>query len=729
MPRRATSCTGYVCRPLTMDELPRLCQSLEALGAGSLFDSVGLRLSALYGALSAGAGSSPSAAAAYALKNARSRGRAREEDNPDSGLPELAKRLRDAANAALDISKEGKGCPRVAPVELYASHLLLALPKTLRRAALADVHFVEVAQRLLRQSGRPPSEVEQASADLEQVAQLCRQAMRRQQRAAGAFKLYLARLFDRELPHDCRTLLVDDQRTVLLNLVDLVRFWLPELQDPDRYCRLTLLPALGSRCVKTPNHSTPRWLHLPDDAGNVTYYVNGAAVQHCLSVLLGQLPGPLAEAARRGFAALAALLAGDQRLHALLDDARDVTDDLVREFLLGEQGAAEERAAAAAHGFVAQVCDDGEQSSALVQSRPAGAATAEEQRLAVPHSAVQQVPSRKRRATELGGPPSGSLLWETVRQATGLKGEQHLLRAAIVRDVCRSLCIRELDAAGVAPARRVLLEAFLAELSPNRSVKSARFAEELHDLVQAGIAQAAALAEGPDMALGHAGRPGGATEPEDAPSGSRNRRSGRGYNPSTAEHSEAKDRANKLFVAALLRHKCLQGPIFFLDHWAGHEGAEGAPGAAEQLPPCRTAAALLAEGAGRLVSANLDEGVVRRLRKHGVQAEVGHWQEALRRSSEQFSGFWVDGCSGCATELCAQLELCSARAAPRCVLGWTLLERDFSREPMFQRVLRVVHCLLQRGWRPAQELLDKSSTYYRSSGGQWVCTQFWALGL
>jgi hypothetical protein len=320
------------------------------------------------------------------------------------------------------------------------------------------------------------------------------------------------------------------------------------------------------------------------------------------------------------------------------------------------------------------------------------------------------------------------LLWETVRQATGLKGEQHLVRAAIVRDVCRSLCIRELDAAGVAPARRVLLEAFLAELSPNRSVKSARFAEELHDLVQSGIAQAAALAEGPDMALGHAGRPGGATEPEDAPSGSRNRRAGRGYNPSTAEHSEAKDRANKLFVAALLHHECLQGPIFFLDHWAGHEEAERAPGAAEQLPPCRTAAALLAAGAGRLVSANLDEGVVRRLRKHGVQAEVGDWQEALRRSSEQFSGFWVDGCSGSATELCAQLELCSARAAPRCVLGWTLLQRDSSREPMFQRVQRVVHFLFRLGWRPAQELLDESSTYYRSSGGQWVCTQFWALG-
>jgi hypothetical protein len=107
---------------------------------------------------------------------------------------------------------------------------------------------------------------------------------------------------------------------------------------------------------------------------------------------------------------------------------------------------------------------------------------------------------------------------------------------------------------------------------------------------------------------------------------------------------------------------------------------------------------------------------------------VGHWQEALRRSSEQFSGFWVDGCSGCATELCAQLELCSARAAPRCVLGWTLLGRDFSGEPMFQRVQRVAHFLLLLGWRPAQQLLDESSTYYCSSGGQWVCTQFWARG-
>ena len=125
MPRRATPCTGYVCRPLTTDalatgsglalvqsrpagattaedqrlvvlpsavqelmsqqqqilaSLPQILaslpqflaslqqmlaslqqmlasQSLEALGAGSLFDSVGLRLSALDGALETGSGS------------------------------------------------------------------------------------------------------------------------------------------------------------------------------------------------------------------------------------------------------------------------------------------------------------------------------------------------------------------------------------------------------------------------------------------------------------------------------------------------------------------------------------------------------------------------------------------------------------------------------------------------------------------------------------------------
>ena len=56
--------------------------------------------------------------------------------------------------------------------------------------------------------------------------------------------------------------------------------------------------------------------------------------------------------------------------------------------------------------------------------------------------------------------------------------------------------------------------------------------------VQAGIAQAAAPADGLDPALRHAGRSGGATEPEDGPAVSRNRRSERGYNPSTAEHSE-----------------------------------------------------------------------------------------------------------------------------------------------------------------------------------------------
>ena len=134
MPRRAAE---YVCQSETTDELARLRQSLEALGAESLFRSEGLRLSALYGALSAGTGASSSAAATNALMHARSRGRVREEDDPDSGLPELAGRLRNAADAALDIHEEGEGCPKVAPVELYASHLLLALPKTLRRAALA----------------------------------------------------------------------------------------------------------------------------------------------------------------------------------------------------------------------------------------------------------------------------------------------------------------------------------------------------------------------------------------------------------------------------------------------------------------------------------------------------------------------------------------------------------------------------------------------------------------
>ena len=60
--------------------------------------------------------------------------------------------------------------------------------------------------------------------------------------------------------------------------------------------------------------------------------------------------------------------------------------------------------------------------------------------------------------------------------------------------------------------------------------------------------------------------------------------------------------------------------------------------------------------------------------------------------------------------------------------GWTLLGRDFSGEPMFKRVQRVVHCLVRLRWRPAQQLLDESLTSYRSSGGQWVCTQFWARG-
>ncbi|NBT36443.1 MAG: hypothetical protein EBT03_13070, partial [Betaproteobacteria bacterium] len=207
---------------------------------------------------------------------------------------------------------------------------------------------------------------------------------------------------------------------------------------------------------------------------------------------------------------LARVSVGDQTLHETLDANAASSSGEARAFVLGPQEARAQRPPRPAKSTpvdleaVIRTCADDDVDPQVAERRLAKVA-------------MQPVRGRKRRAAELSPPSEGGVsLWETVQRATGLKGEQHLLRTAKVRDVCWSMCNQELDA-DIAPPRRDLFEAFVAELSPNRSVKSARFAEELRYLVLAAIAHATAQAEGLDQALGHAGRPGAATEPEDAP--------------------------------------------------------------------------------------------------------------------------------------------------------------------------------------------------------------------
>ena len=76
-----------------------------------------------------------------------------------------------------------------------------------------------------------------------------------------------------------------------------------------------------------------------------------------------------------------------------------------------------------------------------------------------------------------------------------------------------------------------------------------------------------------------------------------------------------------------------------------------------------------------------------------------------------------------------QLERASElAAAPRCVLGWTIVERDFDGEAFVLRALRLNDFLRSRGWTPADDGAAACSTLlHRSSGGsrQQVLTQFW----
>ena len=112
-----------------------------------------------------------------------------------------------------------------------------------------------------------------------------------------------------------------------------------------------------------------------------------------------------------------------------------------------------------------------------------------------------------------------------------------------------------------------------------------------------------------------------------------------------------------------------------------------------------------------------------------MNARRCEWLQAVWDDDPRFQGFYLDLCTGSAAVAMQQLERASElAAAPRCVLGWTIVERDFDGEAFVLRALRLNDFLRSRGWTPADDGAAAGSTLlHRSSGGsrQQVLTQFW----
>ena len=203
-------------------------------------------------------------------------------------------------------------------------------------------------------------------------------------------------------------------------------------------------------------------------------------------------------------------------------------------------------------------------------------------------------------------------------------------------------------------------------------------------------------------------------KPESEDRETRPRKRGRGFTPVGSEHAAAKDAANTRWLE-LLRGR-VTGPLFYLDSWRGVEGFE-----------LRSTEALLRAGfrSEQLHSANPDKGIVSALARHGVRAFLGEWLEAPW-PSEGFAGVYLDLCCGSAGYMQRQLEAACSRASPGCVLGWTLVERDFEGEALLLRVLRLGDFLRSRGWEAAGGATWTATLLHRSGGsGQQIVTQFW----
>ena len=198
----------------------------------------------------------------------------------------------------------------------------------------------------------------------------------------------------------------------------------------------------------------------------------------------------------------------------------------------------------------------------------------------------------------------------------------------------------------------------------------------------------------------------------------RRRRSG--YGPEGPEHHAAKDAANARWIELLRRNGCLGGQLFYLDAWRDVEGGR----------VLRTTEALLRAGcsAQKLFCANPDAGIAARLAALGVQAQCCGWIAAQWDHRPLFDGVYLDLCTGSAAVAASQLERAGELAAARCVLGFTIVERDFEGEAFVVRTLRLNDFSRSRGWAPADGAAAASTLLHRSSHGprQQVLAQFWA---
>lgn len=187
------------------------------------------------------------------------------------------------------------------------------------------------------------------------------------------------------------------------------------------------------------------------------------------------------------------------------------------------------------------------------------------------------------------------------------------------------------------------------------------------------------------------------------------------------EHGCAKDRANELWIQQM--PQLLRGKrVFYLDEFKNAQGCV-----------LRTTTALLARGfePAQLYSANPDAGVFEALRKVGAHAFHGTWQDwrediYYTLGPIAFDGIYLDLCTGSVGYAAQQLDLGMARAAPGCIMAWTITERNYEGEDLLLRAFQLADLLSSRGWTPSCGGLRGSTLLYRSGvSGQRVLTQLW----
>jgi hypothetical protein len=186
----------------------------------------------------------------------------------------------------------------------------------------------------------------------------------------------------------------------------------------------------------------------------------------------------------------------------------------------------------------------------------------------------------------------------------------------------------------------------------------------------------------------------------------------------TGDHAIAKDEANHLWIGLIKgATPGLDGNVMFIDHWENSVGFS-----------LRTTKALLKAGVKTtsMFSANRDEGIARELAEVGINTHFGEWRHALESwTGRTYIGIYLDLCQGSAGYMIDQLEAIQVYAANNCVLGYTIVHRDYEGTPLLMRMLTIMQLLTKRGWRAAHNDFSAATRYHHSSAGQPVLTQFW----